>query len=47
MGQVKYITAIAPLMAYSLEQIDPAANRPEFADEPEDFRAHLRSAETI
>ncbi len=39
-----YISSLAPLLAYEMEEIDPAGSRPESADEREDFRARSHSA---
>jgi hypothetical protein len=38
------IASLAPLMAYEMEEIDPAGSRPESADEREGFRARSHSA---
>jgi len=38
------IASLAPLMSYEMEEIDPAASRPESAAERQDFRNRLHSA---
>lgn len=38
------IASLAPLLAYELEEIDPAGSRPESAAERQDFRARSHSA---
>lgn len=38
------IASLAPLMAYEMEEIDPAGSRPESATERQDFRDRSRSA---
>jgi hypothetical protein len=38
-----HIRALAPALAYSMEEIDPAGSNPESADAREEFRARLRS----
>ncbi len=40
-----HIRALAPAMAYSLDEIDPAGCRPESADEREGFRSRLRTVD--
>jgi hypothetical protein len=38
------IASLAPLLAYEMEEVDPAGSRPEF-NERQDFRARSHSAE--
>lgn len=38
------IASLAPLLAYELEEIDPAASRPESVAAQQDFRARSHSA---
>ena len=38
------IASLAPLLAYEMEEIDPAGSRPESAAERQDFRARSHSA---
>jgi hypothetical protein len=38
------IASLAPLLAYEMEEIDPAGSRPESASERQDFQARSHSA---
>ena len=38
-----FVTSLAPLMAYEIEEIDPAGDAPESSDERQDFKARAHS----
>jgi hypothetical protein len=43
----RYITTLAPSMAYSIDEIDPVGSDPESADERQEFRRDAPSVATL